>query len=56
LVEAGFGDRILFGSDGSLEEGVDAILEAEFLTGQQKQDILCNNAAQFLRLKEEICR
>lgn len=56
LVEAGFGDRILFGSDGSLEEGVDAILEAEFLTGQQKQDILCNNAARFLRLKEEICR
>jgi hypothetical protein len=55
LVEAGFGDRILFGSDGSLEEGVDAILEADFLTDRQKQEILCDNAARFLRLSQETC-
>ncbi len=40
---------------GSLEEGVAAILEADFLTDQQKRDILCNNAARFLRLGEEVC-
>jgi hypothetical protein len=56
LVRAGFGDRILFGSDASLAEGVDAILEAEFLTEQQKRDILCGNAARFLRLDEAVCR
>ncbi len=56
LVDAGFGDRILFGSDGSLREGIDAILEADFLTEDQKQDILCDNAARFLRLDETICR
>lgn len=56
LVDAGFADRILFGSDASLSDGIDAILEADFLTGQQKRDILCGNAARFLRLDEEICR
>lgn len=56
LVDAGFGDRILFGSDASLTDGVEAILEADFLTRQQKEDILCNNAARFLRLGEAICR
>ncbi len=56
LVRAGLADRILFGSDGSLEEGVAAILEADFLTDQQKGDILCGNAARFLRLEEGICR
>jgi hypothetical protein len=56
LVEAGFADRILFGSDASLAEGIDAILEADFLTEGQKGDILCNNAARFLRLGEALCR
>ena len=55
LVDAGFGNRILFGSDASLEDGIEAILEADFLTNQQKQDILCNNAARFLRLDDAIC-
>lgn len=55
LVEAGFADRILFGSDTILEEGIAAILEAEFLTDEQKEAILCKNAARFLRLGEEIC-
>lgn len=56
LVDAGFSDRILFGSDGSLAEGIDAILDADFLTEQQKEDILCNNAARFLKLDGELCR
>jgi hypothetical protein len=55
LVRAGFGDRILFGSDASLSEGIDAILEADFLTDQEKRDILCGNAARFLRLDETTC-
>jgi hypothetical protein len=56
LVDAGFADRILFGSDNLLEEGINAIHEADFLTEQQKRDILCNNAARFLRLDEAMCR
>jgi hypothetical protein len=56
LVNAGFSHRILFGSDASLSEGIDAILEADFLTEQQKKDILCNNAARFLRLEESVCQ
>jgi predicted TIM-barrel fold metal-dependent hydrolase len=55
LVTAGFADRILFGSDASLPRGIDAIMEAEFLTDQQKKDILCGNAARFLRLDEAMC-
>lgn len=54
LVRAGYADRILFGSDSGLDEGlkegVDAILEADFLTESQKRGILCDNAARFLRL------
>ena len=56
LVDAGFSDRILFGSDAGLRDGIDAILEADFLSDQQKRDILCNNASRFLRLGEEVCR
>lgn len=56
LVRAGFADRILFGSDADLGEGISAILEADFLTEQQKRDILCDNAARFLRLDGQTCR
>ena len=62
IVEAGFGDRILFGSDqmiwpGIIEPAIESIEEAPFLSRQQKRDILYNNAARFLRLgKEEIAR
>ncbi|HJO03118.1 MAG TPA: amidohydrolase family protein [Acidobacteriota bacterium] len=55
LVDAGFSDRILFGSDSTLKEGIDAVLDADFLTEQQKRDILCNNAARFLKLDDGIC-
>lgn len=54
LVEAGFAKRIMFGSDGGpdkLKAGVDAILQTDFLTSEQKADILYNNAARFLRLE-----
>ena len=42
----------MFGSDfrDQLSEGIDAILSADFLTAEQKADILCNNAARYLRL------
>jgi hypothetical protein len=58
LVENGFGKRIMFGSDfpDQIEMGIDAIAAANFLTPDQKADILCNNAAQFLRLDAGICK
>ncbi len=56
LVEAGFGKRIMFGSDTSMWPqtiaiGIEAIESADFLTETQKRDILYNNAARFLRLR-----
>jgi uncharacterized protein len=58
LVQAGFGKRIMFGSDfpNQLRGGIDRILAADYLTEEQKADILCGNAARFLRLGAEICR
>lgn len=58
LVRAGFVDRVMFGSDqmnwpGLIEEGVDAINDAPFLTYEQKKAILHDNAARFLRLPTE---
>lgn len=58
LVDAGFGNRVMFGSDqmvwpGAIERAIATIDEAPFLDGQQKRDILYNNAARFLRLSEE---
>jgi hypothetical protein len=57
LVEAGFSKRIMFGSDfpDQLGEGIDAIVAADFLTLEQKADILCNNAARFMRLAPSVC-
>ena len=57
LVEAGYGDRIMFGSDqmiwpGVIEPSVRVIEEAPFLDAEQKRDIFYNNAARFLRLSE----
>ncbi len=58
LVQAGFSKRIMFGSDfpGQLTEGIDAILAADFLSTEQKADILCRNAARFLRLSASLCQ
>ena len=57
LVENGFGSRIMFGSDFPSEagRGVTLIMEAEFLTMDQKTDILCGNAARFLKLDSSVC-
>ena len=54
LTRAGFAERIMFGSDqmvwpGLIEEGIDAINEAPFLTTTQKAMILHDNAERFLR-------
>jgi hypothetical protein len=37
----------------TIETGIESIKTAEFLTGEQKRDILYNNAARFLRLSED---
>lgn len=55
MVNAGFGKRIMFGSDNmmwpeTIKIGIDNINNAPFLTAGQKRDILFNNAARFLRL------
>lgn len=57
LVDAGYGKRIMFGSDFAHLQGlgIDIILKAEFLTPEQKSDILCNNAARFFGLPSGIC-
>jgi hypothetical protein len=57
IVVAGFGKRIMYGSDqmnwpGAIDYGITLIEEAEELTFDQKRDILYNNAAHFLRLDE----
>jgi predicted TIM-barrel fold metal-dependent hydrolase len=57
LVEAGFGNRVMFGSDqmvwpGVIERSIAVIEDAPFLSAGQKRDILYNNAARFLRLDE----
>jgi len=55
-MEAGFGKRIMFGSDQmiwphTIELAIQTIDQADFLTEEQKRDIFYNNAAHFLRLK-----
>ena len=55
LVEAGFEDRVMYGTD-QLEwpklmaYSISIIQNADYLTPEQKRDILYNNAARFLRL------
>jgi predicted TIM-barrel fold metal-dependent hydrolase len=57
LVEGGFGKRIVFGSDipTAVASGIEAIRAAEFLTDEQKADILCLNATRFLRIAAGTC-
>jgi predicted TIM-barrel fold metal-dependent hydrolase len=55
LVDAGYGERIMFGSDqmvwtDAIGMAVEGIESAEFLTPKQKQDIFYNNAVRFFRL------
>jgi hypothetical protein len=58
FIDAGFGKRVMFGSDqmvwpGVIEPAIAIIEEASFLSHEQKRDIFYNNAARFLRLSEE---
>ena len=58
FIDAGFGKRIMFGSDQMrwpdlIERSIAVIENAPFLSEEQKRDILYNNAARFLRLSEE---
>jgi predicted TIM-barrel fold metal-dependent hydrolase len=55
LVEAGYGKRIMFGSDQmvwpqTIAIAIDSIESAAYLSPEQKRDIMYNNAARFLRL------
>jgi predicted TIM-barrel fold metal-dependent hydrolase len=55
LVRAGFGKRLLFGSDQmvwpeAIGMAVEGIESAAFLTEEEKRDIFYNNAVRFLRL------
>lgn len=58
FIDAGFGKRVMFGSDQMnwpevIEPAIAIVEEAPFLTEEQKRDILYNNAARFLRLSDE---
>jgi hypothetical protein len=58
LIDNGLGKRLMYGSDQMIwpeviGETIEAIEDADFLTEEQKRDILYNNAARFLRLSTE---
>ncbi|HTB98741.1 MAG TPA: amidohydrolase family protein [Terracidiphilus sp.] len=55
LVDAGFEDRVMFGTDQMewpklMSYSISIIQNADYLTPEQKRDILYNNAVRFLRL------
>jgi len=55
IVNAGFGERVMFGSDEmiwpqAIPKAIEAIESADFLSDDLKRDILFRNAARFLRL------
>ena len=59
LVDAGFEDRVMFGTDQMewpklMAYSISIIQNADYLTPEQKRDILYNNAARFLRLDAKI--
>lgn len=56
IVDAGFEDRVMFGTDEMawpklMATSISVIQDADYLTPEQKRDILYNNAARFFRLK-----
>jgi hypothetical protein len=60
LVEAGFSKRIMFGSDqmvwpDAIGRAIETVESAPFLSDEQRRDIMCRNAATFLRLEETVC-
>jgi hypothetical protein len=57
LVEAGFGKRVMFGSDQmvwpeTIGMAIEGVSSATFLTEDQKRDIFYNNAVRFFRLEK----
>lgn len=57
IVDAGFQDRVMFGTDqmawpGLMAYSISIIQNADYLLPSQKRDILYNNAARFLRLDQ----
>lgn len=61
LVDAGFEDRVMFGTDQLvwpklMTYSIGIIQNADYLTPEQKRDILYNNAARFLRLDTDKTR
>lgn len=57
-MDAGYRKWILFGSDATvwpqmIKIAMKSMESADFLTEEQKRDILYNNAARFLRLDEK---
>jgi len=57
LIQVGFGDRILFGTDQmvwpeTIDDAIQSVNSVEFLTLEQKEDIFYDNAAEFLRLTD----
>ena len=57
LIRAGFGRRIMFGSDQMvwpelIGQAIEGVESARFLSEEQKHDIFYNNAARFLALPE----
>ncbi len=58
LMDAGFGQRIMFGSDqmvwpGAISFAIKTVNEAPFLSESERRDILYRNAARFLNLSPE---
>jgi uncharacterized protein len=58
LVEAGFEDRVMYGTDQLqwpklMSYSISLIQNADYLTPDQKRDILYNNAVRFLRLESK---
>ena len=58
LIDAGFENRIMYGSDQMvwpqvINVGIETVNSAEFLTLKQKENIFYNNAAQFLGLSDD---
>lgn len=60
LVRAGFGKRLMFGSDQmiwpeAIGRAIEGVESAPFLSPDEKRDIFCRNAARFLRLEPDPC-
>jgi len=58
MVQAGFGKRIMYGTDFMMwprlfETSMGVIEHAQYLSEDQKRDILFNNAARFFRMSDE---